>query len=107
MVLVFFALCATVRIDLNPSGSCEEQRSCDDALPRVLACEKRQIPVRVTSKKAQEQSCAFLLCFRPRRTLVVRWVDVENRFDFQAVKPSCPLRKALIMLFRGELSEGR
>ena len=25
----------------------------------------------------------------------------------QAVKPSCPLRKALIMLFRGELSEMR
>ena len=44
---------------------------------------------------------------RPRRTLAVRWVDVENRFEFQAVKPSCPLRKALIMLFRGELSEGR
>ena len=34
-------------------------------------------------------------------------MDVENRFDFQAVKPSCPLRKALIMLFRGELSEMR
>ena len=39
--------------------------------------------------------------------LQVRWVDVENCFELQAVKPSCPLRKALTMLFRGELSEMR
>ena len=58
-------------------------------------------------QKAEDFTSAFLLLPRPRRTLAVRWVDVENRFEFQAVKPSCPLRKALIMLFRGELSEGR
>ena len=33
--------------------------------------------------------------------------DERESLEFQAVKPSYPLRKALIMLFRGELSEGR
>ena len=57
--------------------------------------------------KKESISSPFLLCVSVRDALLWARGGVENRFEFQAVKPSCPSRKALIMLFRGELSEGR
>ena len=43
-----FLLCVdTIRIDFNPSGSREEQQSCDDTLREVSACGVSEIPVRV------------------------------------------------------------